>query len=108
MQTACNYRFNDKLYSINMCNSDHVTHDTLQVNAKGQVDCGLQTSWKGIKNFKAGLMIAVIIGVYHVFVMPVTVMALLQVVFNVSINFPTRRDHEIPMKRVIICSYFFR
>lgn len=41
-------------------------------------------AWKGIKNFKAGLMIAVIIGVYLIFVLPVMLLATLQVVFNVS------------------------
>ena len=44
-------------------------------------------AWKGIKNYKAGLMIAVIIGVYLVFVLPVMIFATLQVVFNVSFKF---------------------
>ena len=43
------------------------------------------TAWKGIKNYKAGLMIAVIIGVYLVFVLPVMLFATLQVVFDVRV-----------------------
>lgn len=53
-------------------------------------------AWKGIKNYKAGLMIAVIIGVYLVFVLPVMIFATLQVVFNV---------HGIPKDAALIVVY---
>ncbi|KAL5248663.1 hypothetical protein ACHWQZ_G017748 [Mnemiopsis leidyi] len=67
-----------------------------QVNANDPNVLKQGGAWKGIKNFKAGLMIAVIIGVYLIFVLPVMLLATLQVVFNV---------HEIPKDAALIVVY---
>lgn len=59
--------------------------------------------WKGIKNYKAGLMIAVIIGIYLVFVVPVMLLACLQVLFHVE-KIP--KDAALIVVYLVMCNSF--
>eukprot|EP00116_Pleurobrachia_bachei_P009823 sb/3470085/ len=60
-------------------------------------------AWRGIKNFKAGLMIAVIIGVYLIFVLPVSIMALIQMIFNLQ---SVPKEAALVVTYLLLCNSF--